>query len=199
MINAIVMMNQECDIIFINFSQSWGRTPKKMSQIDNNRAADITVEGIANADYSTEQKAIEILSEIATENPETVIEKIGRVILDDKRGLKFYYGNYKDLVNAIPYQNVIHWIQNSGIEGARRLARHLPLPFLGHENKPTVPPLTEYVLKKYGDDERVFKEFIVGGHIFQMYSVNIAEEHRKEAEVARKFLDHSVKKIREWA
>lgn len=85
------------------------------------------------------------------------------------------------------------------VEAARRIARQLPSPYLSEDGTPVVPPLTLYVLSTFGDDKRVFGEFVAGVHSFQSYMGDIAGQHLKEAEIARKFLTYPLPKIQEWA
>jgi len=91
------------------------------------------------------------------------------------------------------------WLREHGLEAARRIARHLPLPHLDSEGRPVVPPLTEFVLTEFEDDDWVFHEFCAGVHSFQMYSGDIAAQHEAEAAMAESFLNHPARRIREWA
>src|SRR5580700_1777373 len=83
--------------------------------------------------------------------------------------------------------------------GARGLARHLQPPHLDREGRPIVPPLTAFVLDRFGDDEQVFEEFCAGTHSGQIYEGDIAAQHKREAEVARRFLAHPLRRVRDWA
>jgi hypothetical protein len=62
-----------------------------------------------------------------------------------------------------------------------------------------VPALTEFLLSTFEEDDRTFREFCAGVHSMQLYMGDIAAEHEREAEVARQFLDHPLRRIREWA
>jgi len=103
------------------------------------------------------------------------------------------------LIENLPSDVVKRWIAGAGVEGARRLARHLPSPYLKDSATPVVPDLTAWVLTEFEEDDRVFKEFTAGVHSFQIYSGDIAAQHETEAAVARDFLDHPLRRIREWA
>lgn len=41
--------------------------------------------------------------------------------------------------------------------------------------------------------------WLSGVHAFQLYSGDIASQHDQDADIARKFLSRSSKRIREWA
>jgi hypothetical protein len=67
------------------------------------------------------------------------------------------------------------------------------------QGKPQVPALTEYVLARWGDDDDVFGRFWASTHHLQMYSGDIAGEHKREADRGRAFLTHPLLAIRKWA
>ena len=57
------------------------------------------------------------------------------------------------MVAALPSEVVREWLDGAGVEGARRIARHLPPPTLGPDGMPVVAPLTEWVLETFEDDD----------------------------------------------
>src|SRR5262249_8538204 len=63
----------------------------------------------------------------------------------------------------------------------------------------TVPDLTAYVLSQFAEDERVFQRFCAGVHDGEVRVGDIAAQHEREAAVARRFLDHPLPRIRQWA
>ena len=65
--------------------------------------------------------------------------------------------------------------------------------------RPSLHPLTEYVLREFETDDRTFNEFCAGVHSFQMYAGDIAATKEREADVAKLFLDHPLRRVREWA
>jgi hypothetical protein len=85
------------------------------------------------------------------------------------------------------------------LEAARKVAHHLPPPFIAGDGQPTVPEITRFVLEEWGNDKRVFEGFCLGIHNFQMYVGSLAEHKRKEAELAKKFLNYPMPTVRRWA
>ena len=47
---------------------------------------------------------------------------------------------------------------------------------------PELPPLTEWVLREFESDDRVFREFVFGVHSFQVYSGDYAKLREQEAD-----------------
>jgi hypothetical protein len=148
------------------------------------------------AEYSESQK---VLLKISEQAPDIVMKELGEVMLHDKFGVFFYIHSFKELFAALPYDIVKSWVEMNGVKAAQLIARHLPDPYIDENGRPAVPPLTKIVLEIYGDDKRTFMEFCAGYGSFKMMSGDIAAEHDAEAEFARKFIDHSIKAIREWA
>ncbi|GIK40539.1 MAG: hypothetical protein BroJett011_43720 [Chloroflexota bacterium] len=177
----------------------WGRILDSLVVVNPERAAKIAVAALVGERLSHRDEAIKVLSRIASEYPDVVMEQLGQAIMDEEKGWHFFIGKYDRLIQSLPKEIIINWVQSEGVEGARRLARHLPAPYLDKDGRAIVPPLTEFVLKTFEEDDRVFTEFCVGVHSLQMYSGDIAAQHEKEAEMAKKFLNHSLRRVREWA
>ena len=177
----------------------WGRILEALAQSDPARAARLATIGLTGEGFYQEEYCEQLLTTLASQDPDIVMEQLGTVMLEDsERGLHFHIAVHRTLISALPAETVIGWLQEHGVEAARRLARHLPLPYIGPEG-PTVPPLTEFVLTEFEHDEKTFDEFCMGVHSFQMYSGDIAAQHEAEAAKAERFLDHPLKRIREWA
>jgi len=91
------------------------------------------------------------------------------------------------------------WLQTTGVEGARGLARHLPTPYVDAEGRAIVPPLTAAVLTDYGSDDRVFAEFQAGTDFFAGFTDELRTQYQRRLELARKLLTHPLDRIRQWA
>jgi len=127
------------------------------------------------------------------------MQALGEVMLEEKTGWRFYIHSFKPLISSLPTEVVKHWVSGAGVEGARRLARHLPAPYLESGGRPVVPALTAWMFAEFDSEDRVFQEFSAGVHSFQVYSGDIAAQHEAEAAVARAFRDHPLRRIRQWA
>jgi len=93
----------------------------------------------------------------------------------------------------------MQWLSEVGIEGARRLARHLPSPVVASDGTPTVPELTERVLSLYGGEEAVAREFAAGRHDMEASWGPVSSHYEGHSQVARAFLNHPLPAIRQWA
>jgi hypothetical protein len=177
----------------------WEQILNSLINFNTEQVIKILCKYIGHEDYSLDKHASSLLLTIAKEHPQMVMNILGKVLIDQEKSVRFFIRKYDKLIHAISPEIVISWVEQNGFEAAIKLARHLPLPYIDENSQPKVPPLTEYILSKFEGEERLFNEFIAGAHSFQMYSGDIAEQYEAEAEVAKRFLDHSLKRVREWA
>lgn len=176
----------------------WGKLLEQLSQQFPARAIALAAAALVRGSYMLNDTAEEILVKLARTNPEPVMEEIGKLMLDEQLSHVFFAAKFH-LFASLPVSVVIEWLKAHGVEAARRIARHLPAPSLDEASAPLLPPLTEFALGTYGDDERVFVELIAGLHSMQMYTGDIASIHDREALIASKFLTHPIAAVQRWA
>ena len=159
----------------------------------------IAIVAITGKDHAKQRRAASILAEMAKSHPDVVMEAVGRSILDPENGWKWLASSYKGIFGAIPAEVALGWLDKVGIEGARRIARHLPSPSLTQAGEPEVPGITARVLLEYGNDEHVAGEFAAGRHHLEVYTGDLAANYEAQARRAEPFLSHPVPAIRKWA
>ncbi|RYZ17355.1 MAG: hypothetical protein EOO70_02160 [Myxococcaceae bacterium] len=128
-----------------------------------------------------------------------IMSALGKVMLKGDRNQLFYIFKFTTLFESIKTSIATDWTNANGVEAARRLARHLPSPYLDGEGLPVVPELTRRVLSDFESDERTFQEFCAGTHSLELMVGDIAGQYDQYANVASKFLAHPLRRIREWA
>ncbi len=146
-----------------------------------------------------EDGARELLVGYAGAYSKEVMDAFGEVLLDEQHGWQLQVEVYHDLVASIPAPVVIDWLRRHGVEGARRLARHLPAPQVSSSGQLVVPEALEFVLTEFEDDDDVFNNFVTGCHGFESWWGDASGRLTQEAAEARKFLSHPLRRIREWA
>jgi hypothetical protein len=52
---------------------------------------------------------------------------IGTTMLDEQKGWWFFTTRF-GMFHAIPEAVVIHWLESAGVDGARKISRHLTRP-----------------------------------------------------------------------
>jgi len=159
----------------------WGRSLSTLASGDPSRAAKAASLSLC-GEYFQQEEAQKILVELAHAHPEEVMQNVGAVMLDEKSGIRFFVGHYRGLFNSLPLNVISRWLDIAGVNGARKLARHLPVPYIGPGGEPVVPELTEFVLEKFEDDDRTFAEFCAGTYSSGQLIGNFASQFEAEAE-----------------
>jgi len=177
----------------------WVALVEDLADVEIDQALGLAVRALESQDYNTRALAEECLVRQAGSHPDEVMRSLGTTILSPGSGWRFRIDDFSRLLAALPVEVVQHWLSETGVAGARGIARHLAPPYLDDEGRPAVPPLTSFVLDRFADDEQVFREFRAGTHSGRVYSGDIAKQHEGEATVARRFLGHPLRRIREWA
>jgi len=177
----------------------WDEVLEAMLQIDAAFIIGLAVNALLAADHELMSAAEKVLATAAEHHALDVLKQITPVLGDRDKAWRFRIFRYGTFVKALPSESVRQWLDETGVEGARVLARSLPGPFLNDAGQPIVPEPTLTVLTRFGNDKAVFKQFCMGVHSFQMYSGDIAAEHEQEAQAAECFLNHELPVIRKWA
>jgi hypothetical protein len=177
----------------------WRDAMEHFASTDPWWTAEVASAAFSGDDFHKRDDASSILSRIAAENPDAVMAVIGEALLDPKRRWRWQIGSNRGVFSSLPVQVVMDWIAKTGVEGARRVARHLSSPAVAEDGTLIVPELTERVLVAYGDDDQVFREFVVGRHDMEASWGPVSAHHEEHARVARVFLNHALPVIRRWA
>ncbi len=177
----------------------WVEILKSMAKIDLDNAARVASFALIGEGYQQKEDAEKILVELAKSHPDIVMQRVGKLILSEEYGWYFSIEKSRFLIQSLPLDAMKDWLHSTGVAGAQRIARNLPIPYLDDCDTPVVPPLTEFVLSEFEDDECTFREFCIGSRSLRGFVTDIESEKQKEAEVARKFLNHPLRRVREWA
>lgn len=182
-------------------SYQWAELVKSLVEEDPARAAAAAVIGLMSDTVNIHHEGYceRLLVDIAQNQPEAVMESVGTAMLDRDRGWRLQMTVHRNVIASLPEEAVINWVREHGLEGVRQIAHHLPIPYVDAVKGAVVPRLTEFVLEEFADDDRTFSSFCAGVHDLQMYGGDIAAQHEEEAAVAERFLNHRLRRIREWA
>jgi hypothetical protein len=145
------------------------------------------------------EEASAFLVERAQSFPDLVMHQLGSVLLEEQGGWRPMIAAFGPILRALPPAAVEQWLRSAGVAGARLIARHLPRPSVGEDGQVVVPELTAFVLEQFGGDEDTFRQFCTGAYRTEVYSGDIAAEMEREPATLRRFLDHPLPRIREWA
>ena len=177
----------------------WGETIRHLSSLDPERGIALCAQTLITDSIALNDEAETELVRLARQNAAAVMDSLGAAMLDDARGWVFHVADVGGLVASLPLAEVKRWLDSTGVEGARRIARHVPRPTVGADGEASLHPLTHYVLTEFEDDDRTFNEFVAGTHSMQIYRGDIASQHQAQADAARPLLTHDLRRVREWA
>jgi hypothetical protein len=159
----------------------------------------LLAKALVSRDYNTRSLAEDSLVGLAKVAPSAVMDALDEAMSSSLAGWTFQTDDFSRLLAAMPESVVRAWLERVGKRGAVAIARHLPTPALNELDEPVVASLTEFVLSRFEDEDEVFRKFLAGTHAGQVYSGDIPAEHEEEAENARRFLGHPLRRVREWA
>jgi len=176
----------------------WAEVLRTVAPANPHMAVSFACKALVGESFEMRDEAINLLAAWAPDYPEEVMAGVGSAMLDPATGVYFFISKFPFFA-ALPLGVVTAWLEKVGVEGARKIARHLPHPYLDAAGQPMVPEITAWVLSCFENDDRTFSEFCAGVHSFQMYVGDIASTQEAEARDARKFFKHDLRRIREWA
>jgi len=176
----------------------WSEIMMKIADTNPTRAIELACNAMISDEFEFSDAAKNLIALFANKFPSEVMENVGKIALDKNVGWHFLIGKFS-VFTALSFKVVKEWLEKNGVDAARKVARHVPRPFLTAEGKPGLPPLTEFLLTRFEDDDATFNEFCAGIHSFQTYVGDIASKREAEAKFAEAFFNHPLRRVREWA
>ncbi len=177
----------------------WGQAMEQFVETAPEWSSTLAVAAIGGSDYSKRSHAIRVLVTIARTHPNAVMQAVGEAIQAPTPSFRWLVGSNREIIEALPVDVVGQWLSQTGIAGARRLARHLPSPFVDKNGVPLVPEVTARILGSFGYDETVFREFSIGRHNLEVTWGPLSANYQGRIKQAQEFLNHEIPAIRKWA
>jgi hypothetical protein len=127
------------------------------------------------------------------------MDALGEIMQDEHLSQNLPYEKLS-CFRSLPPEVLGGWLDRHGSDGAFAVANYIPAPYIDKEDgQPKLHPLTELFLGKYADEDRVFQHYAGQLHSLQSYQGDIAQLKEDEADLARKFLTHRLKRVCDWA
>jgi hypothetical protein len=161
--------------------------------------ARVTTETRLDLDIHLTDGALDLLNQLAGKTPQSVMEAIGGKALDPKTRSVFFYQNFRGLFETIGLDVVKEWLARAGSDGALAIARHVLSPMPTMADPTQIPPLTEWLLSEFEDNDDVFAEFCAGRHSGQIFFGSLSGPFEGTEERMQPYLTHRLRRIREWA
>jgi hypothetical protein len=178
----------------------WSETLNALAaHSDPRRAAGLLVKAMCGESFHLRQEADEVLGKFAMSRPQVAMDALGEIMQDEHLSRNLPYEKLS-CFGSLPPEVLGAWLDQHGSNGAFAVANYIPAPYVDKEDgQPKLHPLTELFLGKYADEDRVFHHYAGQLHALQSYKGDIAQLKENEAEVARRFLNHPLKRVRDWA
>jgi hypothetical protein len=145
-----------------------------------------------------EDLTLKILLDIARLHPRVVMDAIGSRLLDPMRRPFFALHRFEGLFEAIGLGEVQRWVTEQNGQAIAHIAYQLDTPIL-RDCKPFIPPVTEWFMKSYSADDRVFREFCAGRHSFEIREGHARDRRFELERNLTPFLEHPLTWVRRWA
>jgi hypothetical protein len=184
----------------VKHARPWSHAFSRIFQIaapaSSQVACSIVGTMLTSKEYAISQEGESVLSFCAEHFPGQMMSVIGELMLSKDNNAYFYLRKFP--LSTIPDSILEDWIKVAGIEGARVLVRHLPGPYVAADG-PQIPYITNLVLEKYGNDQRVFSAFVAGIHSFRSFTGSLADVRENDIAVAELFRGSANDAIARWA
>jgi hypothetical protein len=175
-------------------SHEWARVVRALTPHGRERAIE-TVLGALTRSLVERIDLDELAKELSAAAPDVLFEKLSaRLLSPDTFGSS---ERLRPLFALVPDDRWRRFVEDTGVEGARAIARYLPRPCFA-DGRPVVSPLTRFVLERHGNDDRVYKEFAWGAYC-GVWVGDLQERYEELLGEAAAFLGHPTPAIRRWA
>ncbi len=161
---------------------------------------DLLVRALGSESHSAGDVAEEAVAQLAKSHSAVVMPILGAALIAaEETGGWMRVRQFRSIFSTLDPAHVAEWLDSEGVAGARAIARHLPPPGVDSDGRPVLPEVLRLVLARFEVDDETFGVFASSVHAHEGWTGNGAALFRAQADVARKFLDHPLRRIREWA
>lgn len=147
--------------------------------------------------FERSDMARKLLVEIADTNPREVSTAVFNALKDPKRELVFHVFEFRNLFDAIDLEVLKPMIEAAGESVVAAIARHVKSPYV-EGDQPVVPDLTNWLLTKYGGNEKVVNSFLIGRHSGEWRSGHARDRASAQLAMLKRFEDRPEPWIKRW-
>lgn len=183
---------------FPNDGYRWQSILQRLGAAEPARAARVAMIAMGKTNYHANQYGEKVAMTLLAARPSVVTAEF-LALLGDDSALGTQVHSYRQFVATIPAAVTEDLIRDMSVDTARRLARHLPAPVLGADGQPSIPPLTEAVLDRFGEDDETIANFAAGARHLLLQWGPISAHNESDRQLAVKLLAHRSLGIRRWA
>tara|TARA_Y100000589_G_C27197431_1_gene647587 strand:+ start:3600 stop:7328 length:3729 start_codon:yes stop_codon:yes gene_type:complete len=168
-----------------------------MKQVPN-IAASFLLETLLNFD-SIKQKFAEttenILRLFVASYPDLIRNKIAVMLHDKEVRIALSLFVYRNIFEKLGKKRLEEIFEESGVDGVKALARHLPDP----DNSEDTDEVAIWFLENHANDTEIFHSYLLGRHSFKVYSGYAFDRAQEVYKRTEPFINSAIPRIREWA
>lgn len=180
-------------------SNAWGVMLRRLSDLDLEKGVQVAFAAVRSEQAFGLQEAAEFLRHAVDKDANLVMTHLGELLLETQAAYSLAFGNCTEFVKGLPVETVQQWFNATGISGPRAYAVLLSPPYIDEDGNAAVPTMTEFILETFEHDDVVFSNFLAGQQDCTLRVGDIADQHEKDVAKVEKFLNHRLRRIREWA
>ncbi len=143
--------------------------------------------------------AVCILAELAGAHDKAIIEAILETLTERQDTFVMGVQDLQRLFAAIDSKTVENAVAVRDVSSARAIGQFIPDPGVNEEGTPSLPALTEWYMRTYGDDEECFHQFRTGRWNGRIQMGWAWERQTKVERLAKAYADHPINSLRRWA
>lgn len=177
----------------------WGETLNALAaNSDPVRVARLLVKAMCGESSHLRQEADKLLGKFAESRPQIAMDALAEMMQDKQLSQNLPFERLSCFL-SLPPKVLGEWLDKHGSDGAFIVANYIPAPYADEDGQPHLHRLTKLFLEKYADEDRVFNQYSGQLHSLQSYKGDVVKLKEEEADLARKFLDHPLQRVRDWA
>lgn len=106
--------------------------------------------------------AVAVLTELAGSHDQTIVESVLETLAHLQHHIPMEIEAFQRLFATLDFATVVQAVAARGVNAARLIGQYMPDPLVASDGTPDLPPLTEWYMRTFGEDEKCFREFYVG-------------------------------------
>ena len=177
-------------------SWEWGQLSKAVQSHAPKAVCRLAIGHLLQSKTGLDESQNSFVVDCARAQPEEVMSAIGEALADKEQRWVFRALVFRELFDAIGVPVVSRYLDTHP-DHAVFIARHLASPSIDDKGTQSIPALTDWMMSRFGDDDKVWDEFMMGRHSFEVFAV--PEGYEATRKVASQFVSHPEQWVRKWA
>ncbi|GAA4458907.1 ATP-binding protein [Novipirellula rosea] len=138
-----------------------------------------------------------ILAKCAAHVPSEVMQQLGKMLLSREQAAFFSLHRHEGLFESVGIDRLIQWLDDHGLNHLPDIASHLTSPSVDDAGNVQISSVLQWVFTEHEMNQEVFNGFLRGRSRVEVWWGD--EKTKGVRERMEPFLDHELRRVREWA